>query len=94
MVYTSSSPAPALVARQFPSAPDPRPHIVANETLPAGGILARYQLLTPGLITALLISFFLLVPAVMMGVSALASIRSPLQMGAPKSFGAQERKNQ
>lgn len=90
VVYTSSS----LASRQLPSAPDPRPYVIANDTLPEGGILKRYQLLTPGLIMSLLVAFFLLVPGVLAGVSALASIRSPLRMEAPKAFNAQDRKNQ
>ncbi|PPQ71232.1 hypothetical protein CVT25_004538 [Psilocybe cyanescens] len=65
-----------------------------NTTLPAGGILKKYQLLTPGLITALLIAFFVLVPAVMMGMTALASIQNPIRSDVSKSFNAQERKNQ
>ncbi|TFK43127.1 BIG/ATPase V1 complex, subunit S1 [Crucibulum laeve] len=69
-------------------------YINANTTLPEGGILKRYQLLTPGLITVLLISFFVLVPVVMLGVSALASIQNPLRTDIPKGFSAQDKKNQ
>ncbi|THH18288.1 hypothetical protein EW146_g2661 [Bondarzewia mesenterica] len=65
-----------------------------NSTLPEGGILKRYQLLTPALITSLLVVFFILLPVVFFGVSALASIQSPLHVEAPKGFNAQERKNQ
>ncbi|KAI0938928.1 hypothetical protein AcV5_000485 [Taiwanofungus camphoratus] len=61
---------------------------------PTGGILARYQLLTPGLIISLLIGFFVLIPIVLMGVSAVASIKSPLQGEPPKGFIAAEKKNQ
>lgn len=64
-----------------------------NSTLAAGGILKRYQLLTPALITSLLIVFFLLVPMIMMAVNALASIQSPLRLDAPKGPN-QEKKNQ
>ncbi|KAI0301936.1 hypothetical protein B0F90DRAFT_1810010 [Multifurca ochricompacta] len=39
---------------------------------PSGGILARYQLLTPALITSLLLALFVLVPIVLFGISALA----------------------
>jgi len=68
-------------------APSPAP--------PAGGILARYQLLTPALITGLLLTFFVLIPIVLFGVSALASIESPLRVQPPpKGFSADEKKNQ
>jgi len=72
--------------RQDDPAPAPSP--------PAGGILARYQLLTPALITGLLLVIFLLVPIVLFGVSALASIQSPLRVQPPKGFSADEKKNQ
>ena len=71
---------------------DPAP--VPSPAPPAGGILARYQLLTPALITGLLIVVFLLVPIVLFGVSALASIQSPLRVQPPKGFSADEKKNQ
>ena len=61
---------------------------------PSGGILARYQLLTPGLILALAVGFFVLVPIALMGISALAGIQSPLQGEAPKGYIASEKKNQ
>jgi len=74
--------------RQDDPAPAPSP------SAPAGGILARYQLLTPALITGLLLAFFVLVPIVLFGVSALASIQSPLRVQAPKGYSADEKKNQ
>ncbi|KAH9037644.1 hypothetical protein EDB85DRAFT_590681 [Lactarius pseudohatsudake] len=74
--------------RQDDSAPEPAP------SHPAGGILARYQLLTPALISALLLTFFVLIPIVLFGVSALASIQSPLHVNAPKGYSADEKKNQ
>ncbi len=74
--------------RQDDPAPAPSP------SAPAGGILARYQLLTPALITGLLLAFFVLVPVVLFGVSALASIQSPLRVQAPKGYSADEKKNQ
>ena len=58
------------------------------------GILHRYQLLTPGLIISLLIVFFVLIPAMFMGISALASIQSPLRLEADKKFIQTEKKNQ
>lgn len=72
----------------------PTTFIQANGTLPEGGILKRYQLLTPGLITSLLVALFVLLPVVLFGVSALASIQSPLRTEAPKGFNAQEKKTQ
>jgi hypothetical protein len=74
--------------RQDDPAPAPSP------SAPAGGILARYQLLTPALITGLLLAFFVLVPVVLLSVSALASIQSPLRVQAPKGYSADEKKNQ
>ena len=68
--------------------------LAANTTLPTGGILKRFQLLTPGLITSLLVTFFILVPVTMLGLNALASIQNPLRMDTSKTFNAQERKNQ
>ena len=75
--------------RQDHSAPEPAP-----SPAPAGGILARYQLLTPALISGLLLAFFVLIPIVLFGVSALASIQSPLRVNAPKGYSADEKKNQ
>ncbi|KAJ3505523.1 hypothetical protein NLJ89_g7372 [Agrocybe chaxingu] len=64
-----------------------------NSTLAKGGVLKKYQLLTPGLITALLVVFFILLPVIYVGLSALASIQNPLRVDVSKSFNAQERKN-
>jgi hypothetical protein len=75
--------------RQDDSAPEPAP-----APSPTGGILARYQLLTPALISGLLLTFFVLVPIVLFGVSALASIQSPLRVYVPKGYSADEKKNQ
>jgi len=65
-----------------------------NSISAKGGILTRYQLLTPGLIITLFVTFFLLVPIVLFGISALASIQSPLRVESPKGYNAQEKKNQ
>jgi hypothetical protein len=74
----------------FPNAID-----VSEATIwPGGGILAYYQLLTPGLLTTLLVVFLVLVPVVLMGITALANIQSPLRIGASKGYNAEERKNQ
>ena len=56
--------------------------------------MKRYQLLTPGLILVLLVSLFILVPVIFLGVSALSSIQSPLTNEIPKGFSAEEKKNQ
>ncbi|KAH9950130.1 hypothetical protein B0H21DRAFT_724966 [Amylocystis lapponica] len=80
-----------LSARQSPFEPDNTAHAFAA---PSGGVLARYQLLTPGLILALIIAFFVLVPIIFGGISALASIQSPLKTEPPKGFVAEDKKNQ
>ncbi|KAF9268400.1 hypothetical protein L218DRAFT_954764 [Marasmius fiardii PR-910] len=67
---------------------------VAPKTV-KGGILHRYQLLTPGLIIILAIVLFLFLPILYFGISALASIQSPLRIEvAPKGFNAGDKKNQ
>jgi hypothetical protein len=98
---TSSSISTLVTKRQQPnslSRPNfaNEPHTIttfANATLPTGGILARYQLLTPGLLTALIIAFGLLIPLLMVGINALASIQSPLRTESPKGPSL-EKKNQ
>jgi len=65
-----------------------------NHTMAGVGILKRYQLLTPGLILTLIVVFFVLVPIIVLGVNALASIQSPLRAEAPRSFSAKDKKNQ
>jgi len=99
VVYTGT-PLPTHYKRQYPDVPE-RPvlnfdavPLAANTTLPTGGILKRFQLLTPGLITALLVTFFVLVPVTMLGLNALASIQNPLRVDTSKTFNARERKNQ
>lgn len=98
IVYTGS-PSPTHDRRQSPdTAPPVRPVFESlsapNTTLPEGGILKRYQLLTPGLITSLLLTLFVLVPAVTVGFKALASIQSPLRLEAPKGYSAADKKVQ
>ncbi|KAF8709680.1 hypothetical protein RHS03_03328, partial [Rhizoctonia solani] len=98
---TSSSVSTLVTKRQQPnslSRPNfvNQPHTIttfANATLPTGGILARYQLLTPGLLTALIITFGLLIPLLMVGINALAGIQSPLRTESPKGPSL-EKKNQ
>jgi hypothetical protein len=90
IIYTGSPTSMPLSKRQLPS-----PHFFApsNSTLAAGSILHRYQLLTPALITTLLVTFFIIVPVVFVGVKALSSIQSPLRVGGIKGFSAIEKKN-
>ncbi|KAJ7188977.1 vacuolar ATP synthase subunit S1-domain-containing protein [Mycena filopes] len=87
IIYTGSS-APSFAKRAAPITGSLR-----NGT-DTGGILARYQLLTPDIIITLLVTFFVLVPVLMVGIQALASIQSPLRNEIPKSFNAAEKKNQ
>jgi hypothetical protein len=97
VIFTGSS-SSSLFKRQAPLPVPSRPVLEnifqANTTLPDGGILKRYQLLTPGLIMALLVAFFVLVPVAMIGFSALASIQSPLRVEPPKGYSAPEKKLQ
>lgn len=58
------------------------------------GILHTYQILSPGLITVLLVVFFILVPVLLVGINALAGIQNMVKLEAPKGFDARERKNQ
>jgi hypothetical protein len=66
----------------------------ASSNAPKTGILARYQLLTPGLIISLLVTFFVLLPIIFIGISALSSIQLPLRTEPPKAYNALEKKNQ
>ncbi|KAF7969413.1 hypothetical protein HWV62_27413 [Athelia sp. TMB] len=95
LVVFSGCPAPAhLSARQMPEL-DVHAFVAPNSTvLTEGGILKRYQLLTPALITTLVISFGVILPIILLGVSALASIQSPLSTDVPKGFDAQQKKTQ
>ncbi|KAJ3813339.1 vacuolar ATP synthase subunit S1-domain-containing protein [Lentinula aff. lateritia] len=69
------------------------PSIIAKKN--KGGILHNYQLLTPGLIMVLLVVLFILLPVLYFGISAMASIQSPLRLDSmPKGYNANERKNQ
>ena len=87
VVYIGSPHAQYLSRRQS------SPSTIQYGPTPSGGILHRYQLLTPALIITLLVTFFILMPVVYFGVSALASIQSPLKVEAPKGYNAQEKKN-
>ncbi|KAL1712246.1 BIG/ATPase V1 complex, subunit S1 [Schizophyllum commune] len=109
VIYTGSTPSQHLTRRQYDSAADQEdpytnpfaelgeePANVSQKAFapPEGGILKKYQLLTPGLITSLLVVFFVLVPVMMAGIKALSSIQSPLRLDAPKGFNAQTKKQQ
>ncbi|KIK98166.1 hypothetical protein PAXRUDRAFT_824187 [Paxillus rubicundulus Ve08.2h10] len=88
-----------LERRQLPSlsefdSPSGDLYNAASVAAPEGGILQNYQLLTPALIITLLVVLFILIPVVMLGINALASIQSPLRSEAPKGYSAQERKVQ
>lgn len=64
-----------------------------NAPRATGGILKRYQLLTPALIISLLVVFFVFVPILYVGISALASVQNSVRLDAPKVV-SQEKKNQ
>lgn len=81
-----------LSLSEFDSPPDVS--TLTSAPSPKGGILHNYQLLTPALITSLLVVFFILVPIVMLGINALASIQSTLRSEVPKDYSAQEKKMQ
>lgn len=81
-------------ATTIPSSPKLSVSAPSNTTLPAGGILKRFQILTPALITGLLVSFFLLVPVLFFALSTLASIQIPIRSDVGKTFNALEKKNQ
>ncbi|EKM75749.1 hypothetical protein AGABI1DRAFT_116216 [Agaricus bisporus var. burnettii JB137-S8] len=91
-----------LHIRQSPETP-PRPTIETTTNTsqipvnnPAASItdVNTTVYFTTGLITALLLVFFILLPVLFIGVGALASIQTPIRMDAPKGYSAVERKNQ
>jgi len=96
-IYTGQPSSAHLGKRQSPGSPSVNRPVLSlissNSALPEGGILKRYQLLTPGVITALLVSFFIL-GVIMVGLRALASIQSPVRVEAPKDYSATTKKNQ
>ncbi|TFK83193.1 hypothetical protein K466DRAFT_498943 [Polyporus arcularius HHB13444] len=92
LVIYSGSPGVSLHARQ--SSSSSTFDSVQADASPKGGILKRYQLLTPGLILVLLVVLFILIPIIFVGVSALSSIQSPLSNEIPKGFSAEEKKTQ
>jgi len=89
VIYTSSRPFTKRQAGEEPSESVSLPIIENaaapfNSTLAKGSLVQRYRFFTPGLITAFLIVFGILVPLLMFGIYALASIQSPVRMDAPK----------
>jgi len=98
LVVYAGQPLPTLrtadSARQL--ANPPFGHAQQNTTLAHGGILKRYQLLTPALITSLLVVFFVFLPVLYVGISSLAAIQSPVKLDnfGMKTFDATQRKNQ
>lgn len=98
IIYTG----PGLSNLQVRQAPDtiPRPVIdVINNTTqqpvkPSAQNPTTSVFFTTGLITGLMIVFFILLPVLIIGVEALASIQSPTRMDAPKGYNAVEKKNQ
>jgi len=84
---SENTPALEFVAPANPTSPS---RAAAND----GGILKKYQLLTPGLIISLFVTLFVLIPVVFLGITSLASIQSPVRLDAPKGFNAAEKKNQ
>lgn len=93
IIYSSDS--SRLMRRQLEDTSDSGTLFSApNPTVAEGGILKRYQLLTPGLILTLIVVFFVVVPIIAFGINALASIQSPLRVEAPRSFSAKDKKNQ
>ena len=75
---------PSRPTIQYGAEFDGPPFAPVNTTFATGGLLQHYRLFTPGLISALLIVFGLLVPFLMVGIYALANIQSPIHMDAPK----------
>ncbi|KAG9038562.1 hypothetical protein FRB95_000783 [Tulasnella sp. JGI-2019a] len=78
------------VAFRSPRAPSSASGVKPRAT---SGIFHRYQLLTPGLITTIGITFLLIMPLMLMVISAVAGIKSPLRSEGFKQSG-QEKKNQ
>ncbi|KZT53390.1 hypothetical protein CALCODRAFT_54471 [Calocera cornea HHB12733] len=66
---------------------------IAPDSSADGPFLSRYQILTPGLVSALLVVFVVFLPILMVGIGAVASIQSPVRMEAPKAI-SQEKKHQ
>lgn len=63
-----------------------------NTSSPDGGFLSQYQLLTPELISSLLVVFFVILPIVFFGFKALGGIQNTIS--ETQSFKSLEKKNQ
>ncbi|GJJ07791.1 hypothetical protein Clacol_001996 [Clathrus columnatus] len=51
-----------------------------NSTLPTGSLFQRYQFFTPALLAGFFVGFIILLPILMLGVYAIASIQTPSRM--------------
>lgn len=97
IIYTGSSlPKSDLYKRQTYDS-DTQPFSFANGThkfaVGNDGIFHRYALFSPGLIVALAVVLFLLVPILLAAVRSLASIQSSVRLDAPKG-PSMDKKNQ
>ncbi|KAI5119635.1 hypothetical protein M0805_007898 [Coniferiporia weirii] len=92
-IYTGSG-MPGLDRRQTGEGDTDAPFsFAAVNGTSSSGILHKYQLLTPGLIVSLLVTFFVLVPIIMFSVQALTSIQSSVRLDTPKG-PSQDKKKQ
>ncbi|THH32158.1 hypothetical protein EUX98_g2029 [Antrodiella citrinella] len=83
---STHTPVANLMSRQ--DAPSP------SKVAATGGILKRYQILSPGLILSLFLAFFVLLPIVMVGIQALASIQSPVRLDGKMLAEYRQKKDQ
>ncbi|KAJ3498945.1 hypothetical protein NMY22_g19552 [Coprinellus aureogranulatus] len=93
LVIYAGVPVSALQSRATASS-SPLAAAVDGKKKKQTGILHSYQILTPGLITVLLVVFFILVPVLFVGINALAGIQNMVKLEAPKGFDARDKKNQ
>lgn len=97
VVYTGSSPSPLSSLYKRQSAGESKHALESDATKPKvtkGGILHKYQLLTPGLIVSISLVLFVLLPILWAALKALASVESPLMAAPPKNFSAESKKDQ
>lgn len=94
VLYTGSPPEHQRRQLLPPSEFDSTYTLPDNSTLPDRGIFHRYQLFSTPLLVALLVVFFIIVPIIVLAVSALASLQSSVRLDAPKGYNAQEKKTQ
>jgi hypothetical protein len=81
-------PFPGVFLRDFQNQPSSKS---STERKPSPGLLAKYQFLTPGLITIIIIVFGFLIPLLYFVISALASIKSPLRSDNSKPVTAEKK---